>query len=108
MLLLYDAMLGEAEARAWPVETASEEYLIVATEFESLSRRIRRRRIMKIIVLQGRGALHVRVEYERDVGRQAPEWVPLQNDAVWAKAKEEELEVARAIEKRFMKLQRRR
>lgn len=108
ILLLYDAMVAEARERAWPIETASEEYLIVATEFELLSQRIRKRRIMKVVVLGGRGALNVRVEHQRDVGREAPEWVPMVDEAIAAKAKEEELEVARSIEKRFMKLQRRR
>ena len=64
--VLYDAMVEEAEARGWDVETASQRYRIVTTAYEGRSARLRVRRVMKIVVLPQGGALQVTVVYERD------------------------------------------
>lgn len=100
--VLYDAMVAEAEARGWEVATASPRYRIVTTGYEELSKRLRVRRIMKIVVLPQGGALQVTVAYERDAGPDGePSWEPIAEGPVREKAAAEELELGRAIERRF-------
>ena len=100
--VLYDAMVEEAEARGWEVATASPRYRIVTTGYEELSKRMRVRRIMKIVVLPQGGALQVTVGYERDAGPEGePSWEPIVDGPVREKAAKEELELGRAIERRF-------
>lgn len=100
--VLFDAIIEESTARGYVTATESRRFWTLITEYESVSARIRKRRVMSIIVLPKGGALKVVVEYERDAGPEgAPSWEPLESEAIMKKASEEEMELARAIEKRF-------
>lgn len=99
---LYGAILEEARARGWAIATASERFFTVVTDYEAVSARLRKRRIMRVVVLPRGGALNVTIEYQRDVGPEgAPRWALLESDAIRERAASEELELARAIERRF-------
>lgn len=101
-LQLYDAIVAETRARGWPIETASEKYYLVNTAHESLNERFRKRRIMRVVILPRGGALRVKVEHERNVGSQEqPQWVVVEDAITAAREDKEELELARAIERRF-------
>lgn len=100
--VLFDAIIEESTARGYITATESRRFWTLITEYEPVSARIRKRRVMSIIVLPKGGALKVVVEYERDAGPEgAPSWEPLESEAIMAKASEEEMALARAIEKRF-------
>lgn len=101
-LQLYDAILAETRARGWPIETASEKYYLVNTAHELLNERFRKRRIMRVVILPRGGALRVKVEHERNVGsEEQPQWVVVEDAITAAREDKEELELARAIERRF-------
>lgn len=99
---LYDAIVAETKARGWGIEVASEKYYLVNTEYETLNARFRKRRLMRVILLPRGGALRVKVEHERDVGTpEQPQWVLVEDAITNQREDKEELEIARAIEKRF-------
>ena len=99
---LYDAILAETRARGWAVETASPKYYLVNTEYELLNPRFRKRRTMRVMVFPRGGALRVKIVHERDVGQAgAEQWVVVDDPITSAREEREELDLARAIERRF-------
>lgn len=100
---LFLAIDQEFRARGWEIATTSERFSTIATGYESVSARMRKRRIGSIIFLPKGAALKVIVEYQRDAGPEgSPEWVVMEpKGKIGEAAGKEELEVARAIEKRF-------
>ena len=99
---LWRAIVEEMTSRGWPLATTSRRFNVVATEHEALSARLRKRRVARIVRLPQGGAISVTVEVERDVGPEgSPEWVAVTEEATRRTAAQEEMEIARAIEKRF-------
>lgn len=99
---LYLAILQEFKAQGWEIATASERFHTVATTFEPISARLRQRRIGSILFLPKGAALRVRVEHQRDTGPDgSPQWEVMDDEATHARVAPRELELARAIEKRF-------
>lgn len=103
--VLFRAIVQETRARAWDVDVSSPKHRLVSTQFSTISARLRKRRIMRIVLLPRGGALNVRVEYQRNVGaEERAEWVPVEDAETRKRARAEELELARAIEQRFHKI----
>ncbi len=100
---LFLAIDQEFRARGWEIATTSERFSTIATDFEPVSARMRKRRIGSILFLPKGAALKVIVEYQRDAGPDGePEWVVMEpKGKIGEAAGKEELELARAIEKRF-------
>lgn len=99
---LYLAIEQEVRARKWPVASASKRFRVVTTAFEARSARLRKQRVIRIVVLPRGGALKVSVIVERDVGPDGqPEWIPVEDPATRKAARAEEVELGRAIERRF-------
>lgn len=99
---LYLSIEQEVHARRWPVASASKRFRVVTTGFEQQSARLRKQRIIRIVVLPRGGALKVSVLVERDVGPDGqPEWIPVEDPATRKAARAEEIELGRAIERRF-------
>ncbi len=104
--LLFQAMVDEVRARDWEVATRSERFRTVATGWEKVSTRMRKRRIISMIVLPRGAAIDVRVEFQRNVGPvDEPRWESIESEALKRRANEEGIDVARAIEKRFQHMQ---
>lgn len=96
---LYQAIEGETAARGWEVAVASPRYRTLTTGYTEAGEGMRKRRTMRVVMLPRGGALRVVVEYERSV---APEgWEPVDGGDP---ARAEELEIGRAIERRFHRL----
>lgn len=107
--VLFDAIVEESGARGYGLATVSPRFLVVVTDYEQVSARLRKRRIMKIIVLPRGGALNVTVSYERDAGVEgAPDWTVLEDANTRTRASKEEVELARAIEERLHVMKRQR
>lgn len=99
---LFEAIVHESHARKFKMDTSSAKFRIVSTQFEKIAPRLRKRRIMRVVLLPRGGALHVRVEYQRNLGAVGEStWVALEAKDVRKEAAKEEIELARAIEKRF-------
>ena len=105
--ILFRAIIAECEARGYELATVSEQFFMVVTESEPVSAKLRKKRLIKIIVLPRGGALNVQVVYERDagVGGQS-EWKVVESESIRERASKEEMEIARAIEKRFHTMRR--
>ena len=100
--VLYQAILQELEARGHKIATSSPRFFTASTHYDTLSARLRSRRVVRILMLPQGGALQVKVAMERDEGAPgAPRWAPVTDGALAQRAKGEEMELARAIEKRF-------
>lgn len=100
---LFLAIEKEFVARGWEIATISERFHTVATGYEPVSARMRKRRIGSILFLPKGAALKVIVEFQRDVGPEgSPDWQVMEaKGKIKQIASEEELEIARSIEKRF-------
>jgi hypothetical protein len=103
---LYQAIEGEVAARGWPVAVASPRYRTLTTEYEAAGQALRKRRTMRVVMLPRGGALRVVVEYERQVTGPdgQPVWEAAAESSMLERAREEELEIGRAIERRFHRL----
>lgn len=107
--VLFDAMIEESTSRGFELKTISPKFHTIITDYEQVSTRLRKRRIMKIIILPRGGALNVKVSYERDAGMEGtPDWQVLEDEGTYTRAAQEELELARAIEQRLHKMKRQR
>lgn len=98
---LYRAIVGETAARGWEVAVESSRYRTLTTGYVAAGEGVRKRRTMRVVVLPRGAALKVVVEHERQTGEQ---WAPAEDKALAAQAREEELEIGRAIERRFHRL----
>lgn len=96
---LYQAIEGEVAARGWEVAVASARYRTLTTGYSAAGEGVRKRRTMRVVMLPRGGALRVVVEYERGVSPDA--WEPMDGGDP---ARAEELEIGRAIERRFHRL----
>lgn len=107
--VLFDAIIEESRDRGYELKTISPKFHTVVTDYEQVSTRLRKRRIMKIIILPRGGALNVKVSYERDAGIEgAPDWQVLEDAQTHTRAAQEEMELARAIEQRLHTMKRQR
>ena len=100
--ILYNAILQEFRDREIPIEIASEDYLLVSGEFESINEQVRRRYIARVIVLRNGAALNVEADYQRRSSTgEAEVWVDSTEESVKRRAKQEEQMLGEAIRDRF-------
>lgn len=101
--LLYQAALVTFREREFGVDSASAQHGIVTSEFERISERLRRRTTARIIRLPGgANGLRVRIDYQRRFGEAGRAvWRDVQSEQLRERAEETELELGRAIEKRY-------
>lgn len=97
---LYEATLEEFNARQIPVATASKDYLVVASEFESVSRWVRRRYVATVLVVRRGIALNVQAEFQR-LEAESEVWKPTDEPVVKQRARREENDLGRAIQARY-------
>lgn len=101
--ILYLAVVETFEERGIPIDVASEKFMIVTSKYRKVSERLRRRFTARIVRMRGGAtALRIKAEHERRHGRgDDVVWKTVDSDILQERAEKEELELARAAEKRF-------
>jgi len=101
--LLYEATVESFRERSIEIGHASGEHRVVTSEFDRVSDRLRRRFTARIIGLPGgANGLRVKIDYERRFGEgEGANWKSVESAQLRKRAQEAELELARAIEKRY-------
>lgn len=101
--ILFEAILASLEERGLEVDSASRRFMVITSGYESVASRLRRRFTVRIVQLPGgSNALRVRADHERRHGSgDGAEWRKAEGDAVEDRAEKAELELGRAIERRF-------
>ena len=101
--MLYLAAVETFEERGMEIAVASQKFLVVTSEFESISERLRRRFTARIIRLPGGATgLRVRAEHQRRHGTgEDVVWKKVESEVLNERAGKIELEIGRAVEKRF-------
>ena len=101
--ILYHAIVTSFEDRGLGVDIASKEKLIVISPFKPISERLRRRYAARIIRMRGgASALRIKAEHQRKHGKEGDVvWRSVDSPVLAEQAKESELKLARAIERRF-------
>ena len=101
--ILYQAIISTYQSREMPIALSSEEFLVVTSEYTNVGPNLRRRMASRV-VRASRGAMGLKVttEWERRTRIDGEErWQPIDTDELRRRGKAEELDLARAIEKRF-------
>lgn len=101
--ILYRAILSTYEERDIPVALASDEIMLVTSEYEKLSPDLRKRMAARVVrAPRGAMGLKVTAEWQRRTVIDGEEsWRPIDTEELRQRGKASELELARAIEKRF-------
>jgi hypothetical protein len=101
--ILFEAILASLDKRGLEVDSASRRFMVITSGYESVATRLRRRFTIRIVQLPGgSNALRVRAEHERRHGSgERSEWRKAEGDAIEDRAEKAELELGRAIERRF-------
>jgi hypothetical protein len=101
--ILYRAIVSTYESRKIPIALSSDKFMLVTSDFEAIGQNLRRRMASRVVrAAPGAMGLQVTVEWERRTeidGRQS--WRPIDNESLRERAKPTELELGRAIERRF-------
>lgn len=101
--LLYEAIVRSFEERGLVIEHKSMKFRVVTSEYRPVSDRLRRRFTARIVPLPG-GANALRVEAQhqrRHGGDDEPVWKDVDSDALNERAASDELDLGRAIERRY-------
>lgn len=101
--ILYRAIVSTYETQKIPIALSSDEFMLVTSEFEEVDPNLRRRLASRVIrAAPGAMGLRVTVEWERRTKiRGEEQWKPIDNESLRERAKPTELELGRAIERRF-------
>lgn len=99
--VLYEAIVSTYESRDIPIALASSQYLLVTSEYETVEPGLRKRVASRVIgAVPGAMGLKVTVEWQRRVDAEEA-WRPIDTEELRRRARSEELELARAIERRY-------
>jgi hypothetical protein len=101
--ILYRAIVSTYQSQQIPIALSSDEFMLVTSEFESVGPNLRRRMASRVVrAAPGAMGLKVMVEWERRTEIRGEErWKPIDNQELRERAKSTELELGRAIERRF-------
>jgi predicted dienelactone hydrolase len=101
--VLYQAILSTYETREIPIALSSDKFMLVTSEFENVGPNLRRRTNSRVVrAAPGAMGLKVMVEWERRTEiRGEEQWRPIDNQELRKRAKSTEIELGRAIERRF-------
>jgi hypothetical protein len=101
--ILYQAIVSTYESREIPVALSSDKFLIVTSEYESVGPNLRRRLASRVVrAAPGAMGLKVTTQWERRTKIDGEErWQPIDTVELRKRGKADELDLARAIERRF-------
>ncbi len=100
---LYEAIVATYKARDLPIDLASEQYQLVRSTYQIIDDRLRQRFVAHVVELPGgASALRVRTDHQRRYGRgDEAVWKEVDSKLLDERAREAELELGRAIERRY-------
>lgn len=101
--ILYEAILSTYESRDIPVALSSDKFFIVTSEYEPVGENLRRRLASRVVrAAPGAMGLKVTTQWERRTVIDGEErWQSIDTEELRKRGKADELELARAIERRF-------
>ncbi len=101
--ILYRAIVSTYETREIPIALSSDKFLLVTSEFESVGANLRRRMASRVVrAAPGAMGLKVTSQWERRTRIDGEErWQAIDTEELRERGKPDELELARAIERRF-------
>jgi hypothetical protein len=101
--VLYEAIVSTYQTRDIPIALSSPKYLLVTSEYETVEPGLRKRVASRVIgAVPGAMGLKVTVEWQRQAEVDGEDtWRPIDTAELRKRARSEELELARAIERRY-------